>query len=102
MPPELVNGEARQAVAVLAARMEDCQKSSGLRWEQHDRAYACLAQQVSDVEKGIQQIKLTLASGGADVRKAELDRSSKVWVAVIGVVIVLINAAVQIAVAVVK
>lgn len=92
----LVNGEARQAVAVLTQRMNDCQQQAGFRWESHERAHTCLAQQLADVERGVTAINLTLASGGAELRKAELDRSSKIWVAVAGSVVVLINAGLQV------
>ena len=91
--PDLVNGEARQGVAVLVQRINDCQATSRRRWEQHDRAHATLAQQLSDVERGIHQINLSLAAGGVEMRKAELDRNSKIWVAVVGAIIVGIQVA---------
>lgn len=102
MAGELVNGEARQAVAVLVQRVNDCQEASSRRWEQHDRAWSGLSQQVADVEKGVQEIKVCIAAGGVDMRKAQLDHSSKVWVAITGLVVVIVNAGVQLAVAMMK
>lgn len=98
----LVNGEARQGVAVLTQRINDCQAASARRWDQHDRIHACMAHQLADVERGIHEINLTLAAEVADVRKAELDHSSKIWVAVVGAIVVAINVAAQIVIALIR
>lgn len=100
--PDIANGEARQGVAVLTQRINDCQTASAIRWDQHDRIHAQISRQLADLERGIHQINLTLAAEVADVRKAELDHSSKIWVAVVGAIVVAINMAAQIVIALIR